>query len=97
MIKVLSPTLGAMKWPVYIYALVITIMFNMALHMIFSKNKVAGRWMAIGATLFVTSDSILAINKFYHPFATAGVLIMLTYGLAQYFIVNGAIKYLRGV
>jgi hypothetical protein len=42
------------------------------------------------------SDSILAINKFYQPFEAAGVLIMLTYGLAQFFIVQGAIKYIRG-
>ena len=43
-----------------------------------------------GALLFVISDSVLAINKFYQPFEVAGVIIMLTYGLAQLFIVEGA-------
>ena len=36
--------------------------------------------------------SILALNKFNNPFLLAGSLIMLTYGLAQYFIVTGTRK-----
>lgn len=51
--------------------------------------------MLAGAALFVLSDSVLAINKFYQSFELAGLLIMLTYGAAQYFIVKGAIEYLR--
>jgi len=51
--------------------------------------------MMTGAGLFVISDSVLAINKFYQPFEAAGILIMLTYGLAQFFIIKGAIKYIR--
>jgi len=47
--------------------------------------------------LFVISDSVLAINKFYQPFEAANVIIMLTYGLAQLFIVTGAIRYLQSV
>jgi uncharacterized membrane protein YhhN len=41
-----------------------------------------------GAILFVLSDSMLAINQFIQPFPLAGVGIMLTYGLAQLFIVQ---------
>jgi uncharacterized membrane protein YhhN len=67
----------------------------LAMHMLFIKNKPAGKWMMLGALLFVISDSILAINKFYQPFEAAGVLIMLTYGLAQFFIVEGAGRYIR--
>jgi len=65
--------------------------------MLWIKNKMAGRWMMTGALLFVISDSVLAINKFYQSFEMAGVIIMLTYGLAQLFIVQGAIKYIRGL
>jgi YhhN family len=43
----------------------------------------------------VLSDSILAINKFYRSFELAGIVIMLTYGLAQLFITEGAISYIR--
>lgn len=97
LITVLSPFLGDMKLPVRIYGIVISFMFMLAMHMLFIKNKIAGQWMMIGALLFVISDSALAINKFYQPFEIANVLIMLTYGLAQLFIVEGAIKYISSV
>ncbi|NOT50309.1 MAG: lysoplasmalogenase [Chitinophagaceae bacterium] len=95
LITLLSPYLGDMKWPVRVYGIVISFMFMLAMHMLFIKNKIAGKWMMAGALLFVVSDSVLAINKFYQPFGKAGIVIILTYGLAQLFIVNGAIKYIR--
>jgi uncharacterized membrane protein YhhN len=91
----LSPYLGDMTLPVRIYGLVISIMLMLALHMSFVRNKTAGNQMLAGAILFVISDSVLAINKFYLPFENAGILIMLTYGLAQLFIVMGAAAYIR--
>ena len=51
--------------------------------------------MMIGALLFLISDSVLAINKFYLSFEWSGIIIMLTYGLAQFFIALGAIDYVR--
>ncbi|MBK5272336.1 MAG: lysoplasmalogenase [Bacteroidia bacterium] len=95
LISVLSPHLGDMKLPVRIYGIVISFMFMLAMHMLFIKNKTAGRWMMIGALLFVISDSVLAINKFYQSFKAAGIIIMLTYGLAQLFIIEGAIRYIN--
>jgi uncharacterized membrane protein YhhN len=95
LISILSPYLGTMKLPVRIYGIVISFMLLLAMHMGFIKNKMAGQWMLSGALLFVISDSLLAINKFYQPFAPAGVLIILTYGLAQLFITEGAIRYIR--
>ncbi len=95
LISWLSPFLGDMKIPVRIYGIVISFMFMLAMHMLFIKNKPAGKWMMAGALLFVTSDSVLAINKFYNSFELAGVIIMLTYGLAQLFIVKGSIDYIN--
>lgn len=95
LINLLSPYLFDMKIPVLVYGVVISFMFMLAMHMLFIKNKPAGQWMMVGALLFVMSDSILAINKFYQPFEAAGVLIMLTYGLAQLFIVEGASRNIR--
>ncbi|MBL0146409.1 MAG: hypothetical protein IPP48_12355 [Chitinophagaceae bacterium] len=43
--------------------------------------------------MFILSDSLLAINKFYHSFAFAGVQIMATYCIAQYCIVRGFISH----
>lgn len=94
LISLLSPYLADMKIPVLVYGVVISFMFMLAMHMLFIKNKPTGQWMMVGALLFVMSDSILAINKFYQPFEMAGVLIMLTYGLAQFFIVEGAGRYI---
>lgn len=91
----LSPYLGDMTLPVRIYGLVISFMLMLALHMSYSKYKTAGKQLLTGAILFVISDSVLAINKFYQPFEYAGILIMLTYGLAQLFIVKGAVAYIR--
>jgi len=97
LITFLSPHLGDMKLPVRIYGIVISIMFMLAMHMLVIKNKIAGKWMMTGALLFVISDSVLAVNKFYNPFEIAGVVIMLTYGLAQLFIVEGVIKYITSI
>lgn len=93
LISFLSPFLGDMKLPVRIYGIVISFMFMLAMHMLSIKNKVAGRWMVLGAFLFVLSDSLLALNKFYQPFESANILIMLTYGFAQFYIVKGAAHY----
>ncbi|HEX4877525.1 MAG TPA: lysoplasmalogenase [Chitinophagaceae bacterium] len=96
LISWLSPYLGEMKLPVRVYGLVISFMFMLAMHMLFLRNKMAGKRMMAGALLFVISDSLLAINKFYHSFTEAGIFIMLTYGLAQLLIVQGVIDYIRG-
>jgi uncharacterized membrane protein YhhN len=93
-VAILSPYLGDLKLPVRVYAIVISFMFLLAMHMLFIRNREAGRIMMAGALLFVISDSILAFNKFYSPISAAGLLIMGTYGLAQLFITEGAIRYI---
>jgi uncharacterized membrane protein YhhN len=97
LISFLYNHLNEMKIPVIVYGLIISIMFLLALHMLFIKNKEAGKLLMLGALLFVTSDSILAINKFYQSFEMAGILIMLTYGLAQLFITIGAAGYIHSI
>jgi len=96
LISIISPHLGNLKLPVRIYGVVLSFMLMLAMHTMFSSNKRAGRWIMIGAILFVASDSLLAFNKFYMPFEYAGLLIMLTYGVAQLFIAGGAATYIRG-
>ena len=70
-------------------------MLAFALHMLVMKYKNAAMIMMIGAVLFIISDSVLAINKFYKPFEGAGIVIMLTYAFAQLLIVAGIIKYIK--
>jgi uncharacterized membrane protein YhhN len=95
LISLLSPYLGDLRFPVRLYGLVISFMFLLAMHMLYCKNKTAGLYFLAGAILFILSDSVLAINKFYRPFESAGIIIMLTYGLAQLFLATGAIRYIN--
>lgn len=91
----LSQYLGEMKIPVRVYGMVISFMLLLAMHMFYQRDNLAGKLMLTGALLFVISDSVLAIDKFYHSFEPAGVLIMITYGLAQWLITTGAIRYAK--
>jgi uncharacterized membrane protein YhhN len=88
----LSPHLGPLFFPVLVYCAVITTMVLMALGIQHSISRKVYPWLASGAVLFMLSDAILAINKFAHPFDAAPILIMLTYGLAQWSIVMGVTK-----
>jgi len=94
LIFLLFNDLHELKIPVIVYGFIISTMFLLALHMLFIKNKEAGKMMMLGALLFIASDSILAINKFYEPFEYAGIAIMLTYGIAQLLITLGAVRYI---
>ena len=47
---------------------------------------------ALGAFIFVISDSLIAINKFVAPFEYSGIAIMSTYYSAQLLIVFGMVK-----
>lgn len=89
LVWLLYPHLGDLKLPVIAYAMVICTMLLCSLHVFLKVNREAARHYLTGAAAFVLSDSLLAINKFYQPFAYAGVFIMLTYCAAQYFIVQG--------
>jgi uncharacterized membrane protein YhhN len=44
-----------------------------------------------GSILFLISDSMIALNKFFMEFALAGFWIMITYISAQYLIMRGLI------
>jgi uncharacterized membrane protein YhhN len=92
---ILGPNLGPFQLPVRIYGVVISFMLMLSLHMLYIKKTNAGKLFALGAFLFVISDSLLAINKFYSSFQFAGFLIILAYGLAQYCIIKGAVIYLN--
>ncbi len=88
----LYPYLADLKIPVIIYAAVICTMLLCSIHIFLKINRKAALYYWLGATAFVVSDSLLAINKFYQPFAYAGVLIMLTYCAAQWLITVGYIQ-----
>ncbi|MFV5689696.1 lysoplasmalogenase [Flavobacterium sp. ZT3R25] len=92
MFLLLLPTLGDLKIPVLAYAIILSTMLLFAFKGYLKWSKPAGTYILLGATIFVSSDSILAFNKFYEPIIFSSFLIMATYLLAQYFIVVGILK-----
>ncbi|MDW8852652.1 lysoplasmalogenase [Flavobacterium sp. MMLR14_040] len=92
MISFLLPTLGTLKVPVIIYAFVISTMLLFAFNGFLSWSKPGNKYVFYGAVIFVVSDSILAINKFYIPIQKGSFFIMVTYLVAQYLIVDGIVK-----
>jgi uncharacterized membrane protein YhhN len=89
---IIKDGLGDMKIPVLLYLIVILTMVVMAA---LRKGKVSNKsynLVVVGVLFFMISDSVLSINKFYLSFASAGLIIMFTYALAQYLIVMGILK-----
>ncbi|WP_178988353.1 lysoplasmalogenase [Winogradskyella schleiferi] len=88
----LKDNLGVMLIPVVIYMLVILSMATSAYLRKGSVNILSYGLVFLGALLFMISDSILALNKFYQPIIYSNISIMVTYALAQYLIVIGILK-----
>jgi uncharacterized membrane protein YhhN len=82
--------LGAMKIPVTVYSMAISLMVITAI--IRDKNV---RWyvpVLVGVLLFMVSDGGIAFNKFGNPFRGANYFIIFTYMIAQYLIVRGVVE-----
>jgi len=94
LITLLQPTLGKMQKPVAVYGIIISIMLSFAIDLWRMKDRAVSFYVIPGALLFIISDSLLAINKFYKSFEYAGIAIMFTYGLAQVLITLGADRYI---
>jgi len=88
----LQPKLGAMQFPVLMYAIIINVMAIMAVNRYGKVNIFSFKLILYGTLFFLLSDSTLAINKFAQPIPQSGALIMATYMIAQYLIVYGTIS-----
>jgi uncharacterized membrane protein YhhN len=96
--RILAPGLGKLRGPVIVYILAILMMAWQAW----------GRWLAvpgtgaligtgtllaaIGAALFVVSDSILAYDRFRQKFWAARIIVLTTYWAAQWLIASSVIS-----
>ena len=92
MLSILLPSLGDLKIPVFVYAIVLSTMLLFAFKGYLKWSKPAGMYILLGAIVFVSSDSIMAFDKFYAPLKFSSLLIMSTYIMAQYLIVVGILK-----
>lgn len=84
--------LGDMKIPVIAYTFVILIMLLAALNRYGKVNGLSYILVVIGALLFVLSDSLIAITRYYSKIDFGGIMIMISYVAAQYLIVLGCLK-----
>jgi uncharacterized membrane protein YhhN len=87
----LQPHLGALQYPVLVYAIIISVMAIMTVSRYGKVNLLSFEIIFYGALFFLFSDSMLAYNKFVEPLPYAGVVIMSSYMLAQYIIVYGTV------
>lgn len=76
--------------PILLYSLVIGLMGMKAWERDVNRNSF--QKVAIGATLFILSDSFIAYNKFIQEIPLNTIWIMGTYVIAQYLIVIGILE-----
>ena len=88
----LKDGLGSMLIPVILYMAVILSMATKAFLRQGFVVKNSFILVFIGEILFMVSDSILALNKFYQPLPYSNFSIMFTYAFAQLCIVFGLLK-----
>lgn len=87
----LADKLGSFRVPILVYMAIITLMAVMATQTLVNQAilHTAIRCFIPGAALFVLSDGLLALNKFLLHAGSIDIAVMLTYGMAQYFLVKG--------
>jgi uncharacterized membrane protein YhhN len=87
----LNPYLGKFKLPILVYMLIISIMGILATNTVSNPTlkSLAVQYFIPGAALFVFSDGVLAMNKFYYHKPFVDIIVMLSYGYAQFLLVLG--------
>ncbi|GAA4832830.1 lysoplasmalogenase [Algivirga pacifica] len=92
----LYPGMGeVLKVAVLFYEASILGMALTAFNLKTGPNKAAAQRIFIGALLFMSSDSVIALNRFFTEIAYAGYFIILTYIAAQYLIMTGVLKLIK--
>jgi uncharacterized membrane protein YhhN len=84
--------------PIMCYMGVVSLLFIMAFNILTSKKakSLAFPFFIPGAALFILSDALLGFNIFLWNDHVLDIGVMLTYGYAQYLLVHGFIKHIRG-
>lgn len=82
----LAPNLNKLRLPVLVYMAAISLMAWLAITLFVQREETWTLWAAIGAVLFVISDSVLALNRFRKPFWSAQLIVLGAYYAAQWLI-----------
>ncbi len=88
-VNMLKPSLANLVLPVGVYAIALVAMAISALNRHGKVVKTSFLLVFFGALFFVISDSVLAYTKFVGPFSKSQVVVMATYGIAQFLLVWG--------
>lgn len=86
----------SMTVPVMMYAGILSLMWLSALSTLLRPGWLLSpaALVSIGAGLFFFSDSVLAYNRFVRPVRAVDLLVMISYHLAQFLIILGALNQL---
>lgn len=79
---------AALRFPVAVYSIFLLSMAAQAMGRSFVQHTTVARLAAIGAVLFVLSDSLLALDRFYKPLPLAPLLVLAPYYAAQWLIAS---------
>ncbi|MFN4079538.1 MAG: lysoplasmalogenase [Saprospiraceae bacterium] len=90
MCLILPAAAAALRGPVLVYGFSLYGAALMALNL---RGANGAETIFAGMTLFVISDSLIAINRFVQPLPAAGVWIMATYIVGQFLIVKGTLRW----
>jgi uncharacterized membrane protein YhhN len=83
LLRLLWPGLGALRLPVLVYAATILLMVWLAWGRSWALLTPGAMFATMGATFFMASDAILALDRFHRPLRQAQSLIMTSYVAAQ--------------
>ncbi len=82
----------SLKTHVMVYMLIICTMLILSFHI---EKSVTQKLIALGAVLFILSDTLLANQMFYRKWMLGDQVLMILYGLAQMLITIGVIEHLE--
>ncbi len=85
--------------PVLAYSVVLGLMLFTSINTIHAKlsGKTNIYYFIPGAIIFVASDSMIGLNSFYLSTALPGFYIMITYCIAQFLLVYGAVLFIKRI
>lgn len=84
-----------LRIPVAVYVLVIALMATQALGRAKQLHTQHARTVALGACLFMLSDSLIAVDRFVEPIPVVLLWVLSSYFAAQFCIVHGMVGALR--
>lgn len=87
-----APQLGTLFVPVILYMTVIVLMSWQGNALRLSADKPSFNAIGWAVSLFLISDALIALDKFYQSFAGSGILILSTYWVAIFLLAHSCTK-----